>query len=138
MSHPFDPPPELLKWLKDEPVRQVRLWDDRLAWVITRYNDVRDVLRNEACVSVDPKRPGFPPKSAAYSAVLGLDRTVRTVDNPEHGIQKRMLMRDFTLSRKLIRSVDVRAQKIEVTNQRNETVAAAEHILKWVRRGPPM
>ena len=26
--------------------------------------------------------------------------------------------------------------KIEVTNQRNETVAAAEHILKWVRREP--
>src|SRR5687768_8457543 len=54
LSRPFDPPPELLKWVKDEPVRQVRLWDDRLAWVITRYNDVRDVLRNEACVSVDP------------------------------------------------------------------------------------
>ena len=27
--------------------------------------------------------------------------------------------------------------KIEVTNQRGETVAAAEHILKWVRRAPP-
>jgi len=98
MSHPFDPPPELLKWL-DEPVRQIRLWDDRLAWVITRYEDVRDVLRNEACVSVDPNRPGFPQKSAAYAAVLGLDRTVRTIDNPEHGMQKRMLMRDFTVRR---------------------------------------
>jgi cytochrome P450 len=47
MSHLFEPPPELLQWLKDEPVRQVRLWDDRVAWVITRYSDVRDVLRNE-------------------------------------------------------------------------------------------
>lgn len=99
MAHPFDPPPDLLNWLRDQPVRQVRLWNDRVAWLITRYEDIRDVMRNEACVSVDPNRPGFPQKSAAYTAVMGIDRTVRTVDNPEHGVQKRMLMRDFTVRR---------------------------------------
>lgn len=97
MTRPFDPPPALRDWLENDPVRQVRLWDGSTAWLVTRHADVRAVMRNEACISVDPRRPGFTQKSAAYSAVLGTDRNLRTLDNPEHGIQKRMLVRDFTL-----------------------------------------
>jgi cytochrome P450 len=49
--------------------------------------------------SVDPTKPGFPEKNAAYSQVLGQDRNLRTMDMPEHAVQKRMLHRDFTIKR---------------------------------------
>lgn len=97
MTRPFDPPSELLAWQRDQPVREVRLWDGSKAWVITRHEDVQSALRNEEAFSADPRRPGFTEKSAAYSAVMGTDRNLRTMDNPEHGQQKRMLVRDFTV-----------------------------------------
>lgn len=98
-SHPFDPPAELLAWSRQEPVKQVRLWDGSTAWLVTRFTDIQRVLTDNESFSADPRKPGFTEKSASYSAVMGTDRNLRTMDNPEHGIQKRMLARDFTVKR---------------------------------------
>jgi hypothetical protein len=59
---------------------------------------VRDALNNRR-LSVDPRKPGYPEKSAAYKEVLGKDRNLRTMDDPEHTAQKRMLIADFTIKR---------------------------------------
>lgn len=98
LSHPFDPPAAVMAWASEEPVRRVRTWDGTQAWLITKYRDIRFVLSDDR-FSADPSRPGFPEKSAAYQQNLGQDRTVRTLDNPEHGRHKRMLLRDFTVKR---------------------------------------
>jgi cytochrome P450 len=97
-SHPFDPPPQVMQWNNEKPVRRVKTWDGTEAWLITRYEDVRSALTDDR-VSADPSRPGFPEKSAAYKEVLGKDRTVRTLDSPEHAVHKRMILRDFTVKR---------------------------------------
>jgi hypothetical protein len=75
----------------------VRIWDGTEAWIVSRYADARQVLADQR-FSADPNHPGFPEKSAAYKAAMA-ERNVRTLDNPDHDIEKRMLIRDFTVRR---------------------------------------
>jgi len=98
LGHPFDPPPELMRRQKEEPVSRMRLWNGMEAWLVTRYADGRFVLLDER-FSVDPRRPGFPEKNVAYESTIGKDRNIRVIDNPEHDIQKRMMVADFTVKR---------------------------------------
>jgi cytochrome P450 len=95
---PFDPPADLLRRLREEPVSRMRIWDGTEAWVITRYEDGRAVLSDDR-FSADPRHAGFPEKNIAYATTLGKDRTIRAIDNPEHDRQKRMMIRDFTVKR---------------------------------------
>jgi len=76
---------------------RVRIWDGSEAWIVSRYADARAVLGDER-FSADPNQPGFPEKSAAYKAAMA-ERNVRTLDNPDHDVEKRMLIRDFTVRR---------------------------------------
>jgi len=99
MSCPFDPPPGVTEIARsDEPIRRVQIWDGTPAWLVTRYAEARQVLADNR-FSADPSTPGFPEKSAAYAATVGQDKNLRTLDNPEHDRQKRMVIRDFTVKR---------------------------------------
>ncbi|HEV7323603.1 MAG TPA: cytochrome P450, partial [Bosea sp. (in: a-proteobacteria)] len=73
-------------------------WDGSEAWLITRYHDVRAAF-SDPRLSSDPSKPGYPEKNAAFKAVIGQDRNLRTMDPPEHGMHKRMIVRDFTVKR---------------------------------------
>ena len=95
---PFDPPPELLRRQHEEPISKMQIWDGKEVWVVTRYEDGRAVLLDER-FSVDPTVPGFPEKNIAYLNTIGQDRNIRTIDNPEHDHQKRMMIQDFTVKR---------------------------------------
>ncbi len=95
---PFDPPPELVRRLSEQPISKMRIWDGSEAWVITRYEDGKTVLSDDR-FSADPRIPGFPEKNVAYAATIGQDRNLRTMDNPEHDVMKRMMVRDFTAHR---------------------------------------
>jgi len=97
-ARPLDPPPDTLAWQGQCPVRKVRIWNGAEAWLVTRYDDAMAAF-TDGRFSVDPRKPGFPEKNAAYSQVLGQDRNLRTMDLPEHQTQKRMLARDFTVKR---------------------------------------
>jgi cytochrome P450 len=94
---PLDPPAELVARIH-EPVAKVRQWDGLEPWLITKYDEVRAVLTDRR-FSADPRKEGYPEKTEAYGASVGQDRNLRTMDAPEHGIQKRMLIRDFTIKR---------------------------------------
>ncbi|MEK8174527.1 hypothetical protein NKH77_52470 [Streptomyces sp. M19] len=41
---PFDPPPELDRRLREEPVSKVRIWDGGEPWLFTRYEGVPALL----------------------------------------------------------------------------------------------
>ena len=56
---PFDPPLGYRKLQAEAPISQVRLWDDSTAWLITRYEDQRNLLGDRR-VSVDFMHPGYP------------------------------------------------------------------------------
>jgi len=98
LQNPFDPPPELMRRLRNEPISRMTTWDGTRAWLITRYEDGRLALTDDR-LSADPQNPGFPEKNVAYANTLGKDRTIRAIDNPEHDRQKRMMVRDFTVKR---------------------------------------
>lgn len=98
LSKPFDPPPEILRRQKEEPISKVKIWNGADAWLITRYEHGLAILSDDR-FSANPWRPGFPEKSVAYAETLGKDRNIRSLDKPEHPIQKRMVMADFTVRR---------------------------------------
>lgn len=99
---PFDPPAEYAKWRADEPIVRVALPDGSRAWLVTRHEDVRALLRDSR-LSADRSHPEFPftevltPQSRMAIAAVG--RSLIGLDTPEHGPKRAMLMAEFTLRR---------------------------------------
>jgi cytochrome P450 len=90
---PLEPPAIYREFLAAGPL-QVKLWDDNVAWLVTRYDDVKQVL-GDARVSVDRKKAGFPALSAGAAAVP--ERSFLRMDPPEHTRYRRILSREFTV-----------------------------------------
>jgi cytochrome P450 len=92
---PFDPPAELAEL---PPVSRVRLWNDSTPWLVTRYDDVRAVLRDSR-ISADSDRPGYPHQSAASAARRRRAKSFITMDGAEHAAQRRLLTGDFLVKK---------------------------------------
>lgn len=95
---PFDPPEDFRRLRAAEPISQVRLWNGSLAWLVTRYDDVREILADPR-LSSDMNRPGFPSHSAGVAATRQKHRTFLNMDDPDHSVQRRMVTRDFMIRR---------------------------------------
>ncbi|WP_328606776.1 cytochrome P450 [Amycolatopsis sp. NBC_00345] len=106
---PFDPPPELDRRLHDEPVSRVKIWDGSEPWLLTRYEDVRAMLA-DARVSADTSKAGYPPQSPGIAARRKRAKAFITMDEPEHGAQRRLLTGDFMV--KKMERLRPRIQKI--------------------------
>ncbi|MGE3448433.1 MAG: cytochrome P450 [Microbacteriaceae bacterium] len=98
-EHPLDPPPALLR-LRDEegPVARVKLWNGSMPWLVTGYDELRELLVSPH-VSVDTEKPGYPHFNAGMAARQHRIRTFINMDEPEHGVQRRLLAPDFTPKR---------------------------------------
>ncbi|WP_329056554.1 cytochrome P450 [Amycolatopsis sp. NBC_01488] len=92
---PFDPPAELGEL---PPVSRVRLWNGSTPWLVTRYDDVRAVLRDSR-ISADSDRPGYPHQSAASAARRQRAKSFITMDGAEHAAQRRLLTGDFLVKK---------------------------------------
>lgn len=94
---PFRPPAEYDRWREAEPVKKVQLPNGQHAWVLTRHDDVREMLRNLELseLTADRMNPKFP---KLRSGVIGLstDTALTFMDEPEHGRLRRMLAPMFT------------------------------------------
>jgi cytochrome P450 len=101
---PFDPPLGYRKLQAEAPISQVRLWDDSTAWLITRYEDQRNLLGDRR-VSVDFMHPGYPHitpgefSRANTTAALGQPRVFVALDDPEHARIRRMVTAPFAIKR---------------------------------------
>ncbi|AFT99670.1 cytochrome P450 [Nocardia brasiliensis] len=93
---PFDPPPELGRRQREEPVSKVRIWDDGEPWLFTRYADIRALLADPR-VSADSARDGYPAQSPGIKAGPERAKLFITMDNPEHAAQRSLLTADFTV-----------------------------------------
>lgn len=99
-SVPFDPPPEYAELRSKCPVAPATL-HGKNTWLVTRYDDVRSALQNEA-LSSDIMDPDFP-LSPALRAVVEADGpgvgSFLKMDPPVHDELRRMVTRDFMIKR---------------------------------------
>lgn len=94
----FDPPAEYARYREECPIAPIALRHGQQAWLVTRYADVRAVLRDHDTFSSDPSRPGFPQLRPV------IDKEARPgsfiVTDPElHTRYRRMLAGEFTARR---------------------------------------
>jgi len=120
---PFLPPQEYRDFQQQPGPGKVRMWDGTVAWLFTRYDDVRAVLGDNR-FSGNPGVPGFPSLSAARNAVLDLEPAFIRMDPPQHGHFRRMLTKEFMIKR--------------VSAMRPKIGAIFDRLLDDVlRKGPP-
>lgn len=96
-SRPFDPP-RLVSELRESacPVGRVSLYDGTPAWLVTRYDDVREVLGGDNFSSVGLWR--FQ-SSASRAAAERAETSLTAMDPPRHTFYRRLLTRHFTVRR---------------------------------------
>lgn len=95
---PFDPPPYAGKLMREGKIERVRIWDGTTPWMITRYDQVRQIL-SDPRTSADIQRPGFPDWSPSAAAAAVQRRSFLNLDDPEHAQQRRLLTADFMVRR---------------------------------------
>nr|WP_202446805.1 cytochrome P450 [Streptomyces sp. SID5468] len=96
---PYHPPAGYRDVRQTGPVGQVRLYDGRLVWLVTGHAQARALLTDPR-LSADRQNPRFPVIAPRLAELI---RRVRSpllgVDEPEHGVQRRMLIPSFTVKR---------------------------------------
>ena len=96
---PFAPPPDVMALAEERPLSRVRIWDGSTPWLITGYEQVRELF-SDSRVSVDDRVPGFPHwNEGMLSTVHKRPRSVFTADGEEHTRFRRMLSKPFTFRR---------------------------------------
>ena len=108
-TSPFDPPPGLLENQNETPIRRVKIWDGSEPWLITGYKEAREILSSPH-MSSDSDRAGYPFASAGTRARRQVNKPLVNMDGAEHRMVRRMLTRDFMVSR--TRAMRPRIQEI--------------------------
>jgi cytochrome P450 len=94
-----NPPGAYTRYRACDPVKRVRTPFGTPAWLVTRYRDVREVLRSQV-ISSNPRLPGFP-------AFVGFRRLTADssappfplvdMDPPQHGYYRRIVAPELTV-----------------------------------------
>ncbi|GGL15486.1 cytochrome P450 [Nocardia jinanensis] len=108
---PFAPPEQATEFRAEGAPRRVRIWSGAQPWLITRHDQIREVLGATDRFGADVTVPGFPSTSDAQPHVEG-DLFFRK-DGAEHLPTRRVLNPDFTAKR----SEALRPRMIELTDQ---------------------
>jgi cytochrome P450 len=94
---PFRPPAPYEQWRETAPVVEAELHSDQRAWVVLRYDEVRQTLEHPG-ISVDAQHPHFPKVRKGVTSRAN-DTMLRHMDAPVHGKYRRMMARQFTAKR---------------------------------------
>ena len=81
---PFDPPPQYAQARHAGAVCPVSLWDGKRAWLVTRYDEIRQILSDDVRFSGRMADPQFPAITPARVLVDRHERAFVGMDNPEH------------------------------------------------------
>ena len=93
---------------KNQPFAKVKLkLDGSEAWLITRYDDVREVLVNEN-VSANPSSPGYPQITAGHAVTSNRPGDFVYLDDPQHDHFRGLLTREF-----LVKSLEAMRSDVE-------------------------
>jgi cytochrome P450 len=92
---PFDPPPAARALQENGPLHRVSLADGREPWLVTRYDEGKQVL-SSLSVSADASHPGYP---SAHATSGGGGLSFILMDDPEHARLRRMVTAPFAIKR---------------------------------------
>jgi pentalenic acid synthase len=82
----------------DATLRRVTLYDGRPAWVVTRHEAARRLLADPR-LSSDRTHADFPATSSRFQGIRDRRPAFISMDPPEHGAKRRMLISEFTVRR---------------------------------------
>ncbi|MFF8814751.1 cytochrome P450 family protein [Streptomyces pactum] len=92
-----DPYAALARLREAGPVHRVRHPDGRTAWLVTRYDDVRQALADPR-LALD-RRHALPGNYQGFSLPPALDANLLNMDPPDHTRVRRMVVKAFTTGR---------------------------------------
>jgi cytochrome P450 len=95
---PFSPPPAVLALQAEAPLAQVRLWDGKTAWLVTRQAEQRALL-GDPRISRDSGRSDYPHTSVAGRERGTVGRSFIGMDDPAHARLRRMVTGRFAIKR---------------------------------------
>ena len=98
-TNPLDPPPQYATARAAGAVCPVTLWNGKRAWLVTRHEDIKRVLTDDARFTGRMADPDFPAITPARVAVDKHERAFVGMDNPEHDAYRRMFTREFSYKR---------------------------------------
>ncbi len=96
---PLAPPAALLAAHASGRPLRVALWHGGHAWVVTRHDQVRAILADDARFSGRFGQDGFPTVTEARVAVDRGERAFVGMDNPDHDRFRRMFTQEFSVPR---------------------------------------
>ncbi|MFF4035623.1 cytochrome P450 [Streptomyces sviceus] len=120
---PYHPPTGYDPLRADRPLSRITLFDGRPAWLVTGHGTARALLADPR-LSTDRTRDGFPAPTARFAAVKNRRAALLGVDDPEHRVQRRMMVPGFTLRR----ATELRPRIQEIVDERIDAMIA---------QGPP-
>jgi pentalenic acid synthase len=120
---PYHPPAAYDPLRADRPLSRITLFDGRPAWLVTGHGAARALLADPR-LSTDRTRDGFPAPTARFAAVKDRRVALLGVDDPEHRVQRRMMVPGFTLRR----ATELRPRIQEIVDERLDAMIA---------QGPP-
>jgi cytochrome P450 len=94
-SVPYSPGPEIRELMAKCPVNQVRLPDDSTAWLVTGFNEVREVMIDQRY----SRALVFAPGRQVYGVEATLSDAMIAMDPPEHTRLRKLVAGAFTEKR---------------------------------------
>ena len=121
---PLQPPAEYAEARAAGPLFPVTLWNGRRAWLVTRHEEIRAILTDDARFTGAMADPNFPTVTEARVTVDKNERAFVGMDNPAHDHYRRMFTREFSYRR-------MEALKPRITAIADDLIDALE------AQGPP-
>lgn len=93
---PFQPPAGYDDYREQGPVSLVELYNGRRVWAVSGHAEARQVLLDAATYSSDRVHPHYPATAPRFESARKV-RNFIGMDPPEHTVQRRMLLTNFTV-----------------------------------------